>query len=123
MPAPVVADYVAVPLQLVEASKAVTLASEVFFMDGMAFLVTISRRIKFVMAEHVPVRRATSLSKHLSRVLLMYVRAGFRIRCNLMDGENEKIKGLMPTVECNMTAAKEHMSEAKRTICMIKEHT
>jgi hypothetical protein len=40
-----------------------------------------------------------------------------------MDGEFEKIKPHMPTVECNTTAAKEHVSEAERTIRTVKERT
>jgi hypothetical protein len=122
-PAPVVAEYVAVPRALVEANKVVTLAADVFFVDGTAFLLTVSRRIKFVTAEHVPVRTALSLSKHLKRVLEVYGRAGFRVRTILMDGEFEKIKPHMPTVECNTTAAKEHVSEAERTIRTLKERT
>jgi hypothetical protein len=51
----VVADYVAVPHLLVEANSIVTLAADVLFVDGTAFLLTVSRRIKFVTAEHVPV--------------------------------------------------------------------
>jgi hypothetical protein len=54
-PAPVVADYVAIPWQLVDAKEAVTLAADVFFVDGIAFLITVSRRIKFVTTEHLPV--------------------------------------------------------------------
>jgi hypothetical protein len=99
VPAPVVGDYVAVPWQLVEANAAVTLAADVFFVDGTAFLITVSRRIKFVTAKHMPVRRAVSLSKHLHQVLLVYGCAGFRVRNVLMDGAFEKIKELMPTVE------------------------
>jgi hypothetical protein len=38
-----------------------------------------------------------------------------------MDGEFEKLKPLMPSIECNTTAAKEHVSEAERTIRMLKE--
>ncbi len=73
-------------------------------------------------AEHVPVRTATSLSKHLKRVLEVYGRAGFVVRTILMDREFfEKIKSLMPTVEYNTTAAKEHVSEAERTIRTVKE--
>jgi hypothetical protein len=120
-PAPVVADYVAVPCLLVEANKVVTLAADMFFVDGTAFLLTVSQRMKFVMAEHVPTQTATSLSKHLTQVLEVYGRAGFRVRTILMDGEFEKIKLLMPTVECNTTAAKEHVSKAERTICTLKE--
>ena len=38
-----------------------------------------------------------------------------------MDREFEKIKSLMPTVECNTTAAKELVSEGEQTIRMAKE--
>jgi hypothetical protein len=64
-PAPVVTDYVAVPRTLVEANKVITLAADIFFVDDTAFLLTVGRRLKFVTAEHVPVRTATSLSKHI----------------------------------------------------------
>ena len=40
-----------------------------------------------------------------------------------MDGEFEKLKPLMPSVECNRTTAKEHVSEAERTIRTLKERT
>jgi hypothetical protein len=93
-----------------------TLAADVFFVDGTAFLLTVSRRIKFVTAEHLPTRTAVSLSKHMKRVLDVYGRAGFIVRNILMDGEFEKLRPLMPSVECNTTAAKEHVSEAERTI-------
>ncbi len=53
----------------------------------------------------------------------MYGWAGFRVRIILIDGEFERIKNLMTTVECYTMAAKEHMSEAERTIWMIKERT
>jgi hypothetical protein len=64
-PAPVVADYVALPRSLVEANLIVMLAADVFFVDRTAFLLTVSRRIKFVTAEHVPVRTAKCYGKHL----------------------------------------------------------
>ena len=104
-PEPVVTDYVAVPRTLIEANKVIMLAADVFFVDGTAFLLTAARRMKFVTAEHVPIRTATSLSKHLKQVLEVYGRAGFVVRTILMDGDFEKIKSLMPTVECNTTAA------------------
>jgi hypothetical protein len=100
----------------------ITLAADVFFVDRTAFLLTVARRIKFMTAEHVPVRTATSLSKHLKRVSEVYGCAGFVVRTILMDGEFEKIKYIMPTtVECNTTAAKEHVSEAEQTMRTVKE--
>ncbi len=110
--APVVTDYVAVPCSVMDRNKVVTLAADVFFVDGTAFLITMSRRIKFVTTKHVPVRMAKSLAKHLDQVVHVYTQAGFITRTVLMDGEFEKVKDLVPQLECNTTAAKEHVSEA-----------
>jgi hypothetical protein len=122
-PAPVVADYVAVPKSLIERNKAVTLAADVFFVDKTAFLLTVSRQIKFITAEYVATRTAKNLTTHMERVVEVYKRAGFNVRTILMDGEFEKIKNLMSQVVCNTTAAKEHVSEAERNIRTIKERT
>ncbi len=111
-----VADHVAVPCLLVEQNKVVTMAADVFFVDGMAILITVSCRIKFITAEHVPVGMATNLSKHLTRVLHIYERAGFRVRTILVDEEFKKVRDLIPRIECNTTAAKEHVSKAEHTI-------
>jgi len=99
----------------------VTLAADVFFVDGTAFLLTVSMQIKFITAEYVATRTAKNLSTHMKRVIQVYKRAGFNVCTILMDGEFEKIKDLMPQVVCNMTAAKEHVSEAERSIRTIKE--
>jgi hypothetical protein len=99
------------------------MAADIFFADGMAFLITMSRRIKFVTAENMPVRMAASLSKHLNQVIQVYQQARFLVRTVLMDGEFKKIKDLIPQLECNTTVAKEHVSEAERMIRTIKERT
>jgi hypothetical protein len=41
-PVPVVADYVAVLRSLVDANKAIALVADVFFVDGIAFLLTVA---------------------------------------------------------------------------------
>ncbi len=40
-----------------------------------------------------------------------------------MDGEFEKLKNILPTVECNTTAAKEQVSKGERSIRTVKERT
>ena len=72
-PAPVVMDYVEVPRSMVEQNNILTLAADVFFVDGAGFLMTASRRIKFITAEHVPVRTAKSLAKQIDQVVHVYV--------------------------------------------------
>ncbi len=74
-------------------------------------------------AEHLTVRTALSLSKHMKQVLEVYRQAEFRIGTILMDGEFEKLKPLMPSVECNTIVAKEHVSKAEHTIRTLKERT
>ena len=38
-----------------------------------------------------------------------------------MDGEFEKVKELLPTIICNIVAAKEHVAESERNIMVVKE--
>jgi len=71
-PTPVVGDYVAVPKWVIERNKAVTLVAKMFFVDGIAFLLMVSRNIKFITAKHVATRTAKCLSKHLYRVIQVY---------------------------------------------------
>ncbi len=85
-----VRDYVVVPCSLVGANKMIMLAGDVFLVDGTAYLLTVARQIKFVMAEHVPVRTAFRLSKHLKSILEVCGDTGFRVRTTLMDEEFEK---------------------------------
>ncbi len=121
-PAPLVANYVDIPLSIVQGSKIVTLAADVFFADGTPFLITVTHCIKFITVKYMQIRRAESLCKHLEWVLQVYGRAGFLVRTILMDGGFEKMHSCLPNVECNTTTAKEHVSEAERTIRTVKEH-
>ena len=80
-----------------------------FFVNGIAFLLTVEIKLKFVTVEHTPVRTAKSLVKHIKRVLQVYDRAGFTVRYVIMEGEFEKVKDLLPNIVCNTTSAKEHV--------------
>ena len=85
-----VADYVSVARLLVETNRIITITAYVFFVDGTPFLTTVARRMKFITAEHVSVRTASNLSKHIMRVLVVYKQAGFVVRTILMDWDFEK---------------------------------
>jgi hypothetical protein len=118
---PVIESYVSVPRETILGMKVVTMSADVFFIDGIPMLLTLSRRIKFVTTEHTPSRTAKQLSKHISRVLQIYYRAGIKVRYVLMDGEFEKVRAELPNVVVNTTAAKEHVAEAERMIRVVKE--
>jgi hypothetical protein len=120
-PAQVVTDNVAVPKEIVERNKIVTLAADVFFVDRTVFLLTVSRQIKFITAEYIAVRTGKSLSKHLEQVIQVYAQARFNMHTISMDCKFEKVSNVLHLLVCNTTAAKEHISEAKRSIRTIKE--
>ena len=61
------------------------MAADVFFVDGIASLLTVAIKLEFVTVEHNPVRTAKSLVKHIKRVLQVYDRAGFTVRYVMMD--------------------------------------
>ncbi len=67
-------------------------------MDGIAFLMTVLRQIKFITAEHVTTCTAKSLSKHLAQVVQVYTRAGFSVRTILIDGSSEKLRQKFQTL-------------------------
>ena len=92
MKAHVVADYVAGPRLIIEKNKLVTMGADVFFVDGIVFLLLVLRQIKFIKVEILVARTTKSLSKHLECVRQVYLRAGFNTCTILMDGKFKKVK-------------------------------
>ena len=105
---------------MVSRHKLISIAADVFFVDGIALLLKVAIKLKFVTVEHTPFRTAKSLVKHIKLVIQFYDRAGFTVRYVMIDGEFEKVKELLPTIVCNTTAAKEHVEEAERKIRLVK---
>ena len=79
-PKSIVEEYVAVPKELVSRHKFISIADYVFFVDGIALLLTLAIKLKFVTVEHIPVCTTKSLVKHIKRVIQFYDRAGFTVR-------------------------------------------
>ena len=82
---------------------------------------THSRKIKFTMAEYLPQRTAVQLANSLKKVLYLYARGGFLVQHALMDMEFVKVKDLVPLVEVNTMATREHVAVIKRKIWHVKE--
>ena len=85
-PKSIVEEYVKVPKELVSRHKFISIAADVFFVDGVAFLLTVAIKLNFVTVEHTPVCTAKSLVKHIKRMPQVYDRAGFTVRYIMMDG-------------------------------------
>ena len=75
-----------------------TLTADIMFVNGVAFLMTLSRRIRLVTAEHIPTRTAKQLSSSLDKIVRLYTRGGFTVKVILMDQEFDKVENEMGLV-------------------------
>ena len=91
--------------------KYATLVVDVLFVNNIPFLITISRGIKFVTVEHIPISMAKQLSKNLKIIMKFYSRGSTIVQTILMDTElystNDEFMG--KTV-VNTLAAKYHVA-------------
>ncbi len=78
-------DYVEIPRDFVDMHKYVTLVADVMFVNGLPFLVTLSRGISLVTVEYLPSRTAKRLALTLERVIKVYIRERFHCQ-NYDDG-------------------------------------
>ncbi|EJK60825.1 hypothetical protein THAOC_18763, partial [Thalassiosira oceanica] len=115
------AEYIDIPRDFYRLHKFVTLTADVMFVNGLGFLTTFSRDLRFHTAEYVPTRTAKQLSSSLKKIIQLYGRGGFVIRVILMDMEFDKVADLLDLVKCNTTAAVEHVAEIERAHRTIKE--
>jgi hypothetical protein len=91
------------------------------FVDGLGFLVTNSRGVKFTTSECVPSRSKANLTNSLKKVFEIYTQRGFNIQTALMDREFEYLRDNLRGITLNTTAASEHVPEIERQIQVIKE--
>ena len=77
----VVEEYVAVPRDFITRNKMITIAADVFFVDGIAFLLTVSRKIEFSHA-----RLRVQYLCHLLRSDVLYAAGPFCKPGQLIDG-------------------------------------
>ena len=101
-----------------------TLSADVMFVQRLPFLVTLSRRIRYVTVQFVPQKTAGELANAQKLVIGLYRRTGFICQTALMDGEFEKVKmKLINLIEVNITSKNEHVPEIVHKIRYVKERT
>jgi hypothetical protein len=104
--------------------KFVVLTAGVMFVNGMAFLTMLSRKLQLATVEQLPLRTATQLSNSLIKIVKLYACiTGFIVRVIMMDQEFDKVEEACDMVEINTTAARKHVGEIERFIRTIKERS
>jgi hypothetical protein len=91
------------------------------FVDGLGFIITSSRGVKFTTSEYVPTWSRANLTNSLKKVFEMYTQRGFTIQTALMDRKFECLRDNLSGITLNTTAASGHVLEIERQIRVIKE--
>jgi hypothetical protein len=118
---PVLTEYVEIPKEILDLNKDVTLTADVMFVDGLGFLNTASRKIKFATSKYVPKSNKAVLVNSLKKCVDIYTQWGFTIRMVSMNREFEYLCGGIRGVTLDTTAAIEHVPGIKCQICVIKK--
>jgi hypothetical protein len=121
LPESATTNCIEIPRAILEQHQQVTLAVTIMFINRVPFLVSISRGINLVTAEHTPSRTAKQLAAGIRHIMDLYLCRGFQVGTMLMDNELEKLRVLIPILVVNTTSAKEHVPEVERHIQLIKE--
>ncbi len=114
-------DHIQIPRVILYRHRIVTLTMDCMFINGVPFLVSTSRGLNLITAEHTPSQTMKNLASGIRRIMDLYAHGGFQVGAVLMDNEFESLQNLVPIIVVNTTAAKEHVPEIKRRIRLIKE--
>ncbi|MGL4351112.1 MAG: hypothetical protein ACRCT2_11200, partial [Plesiomonas shigelloides] len=106
------------PAAVMEQYRAVTICCDIMFVNKIAFLVTISRDLKFGTIQAIANKKLATVLGALKEVFKRYRTGGFTVAATLMDGEFEPTRGDLAamSVALNTTGRDEHVGEIERYI-------
>ena len=114
-----------IPITILERYKLVTLTGDIMFVNGIRFMITKSRHIKFTTIQFIPSAKENNLFESILETKQIYRRRGFDVNIILMDGQFECIR-TQPSgaqITLNVCANNEHVHEVERMIRVVKERT
>ena len=124
-PIPVADSVMNVPRELKKLHKNVTLAVDLFFVNGIAFFISHSRKICFTASTHLKNRKVASLWEAFKEAYQYYAKRGFKITLVTADNEFEPLQTLVHAMPAgprvNLASASEHVPEIERRIRVVKE--
>ena len=94
-PMPVAKDFVKIPREMQKLHKFVYLTADIFFVNKIAFMITLSRKIWFTTVEHLAHRKSQDIFRAFKIVFKIYLQRGFRVTDINVDGEFAPIKPLL----------------------------
>ena len=124
-PEPVKTDIVQIPVQLRVEQKMVTISMDVFFVNKIPFLITLSRNICFTTVTHLSNRKIETIFNEFKPIFIYYLQRGFQIMTVTADGEFAPLERLLFELpgapRLNLTSPNEHEPYIERRIRVVKE--
>ena len=119
----VTSDYVAVPLQILSTNQHIVILGDIFFINSVPFLTTISHNIQLTTTYYLIDQKPSTIMKGLKKVSAIYSNRGFILKHALMDGQFEPLcEDLMSLgIDLNVMAANKHVPLIEQQIRAIKE--
>ena len=114
---------VKIPDNILASYANVTLSADVMAVNGVKFLVTHLRHIRFTTSELLTSLHNNMLLEALLNICKMYRKRGFMVRMMMMDGVFESLRGALAekNIESNICSENEHVGEIEQTNRTIKE--
>lgn len=112
-----------IPADIMERHREVVICFDIMYINNIAFLVSVSRSIKFCTAEALQNKQAGTLLTGLKRIKMIYAQRGFRVNKAAGDNEFSSLEtGLAAIgIVLNTVARDEHVPEIERHIRTLKE--
>ena len=115
-----------VPPEILNTRRDVTLCVDLFFVDGLVFLLSTSRYLRKISIEALDSRRLQLILPALRTIINQYNSRGFRVRSMHADNEFAPLRNqfLQPEngrITLSICGANAHVPEAEREIRTIKE--
>ena len=95
-PKPLVSNYINTPKDILQLHKMVSVEAEIMFVNRMAFLVSISRHVKFTTVLYLGKRTMSNIFKYLEKINDVYYRCGVYVEKLYMDRDFENTIRIMP---------------------------
>lgn len=105
-----------IPPEIISRNMEVIVVADLMFVNGLPFLVSISRNITLITVSYMPSRTAEDLRKGMRQIVSLYERRGLVVTTAMVDNQFNPLRGLIGTVDLNVTAASEHAPEIERCI-------
>ena len=92
---------------------------EIFFVNNIPFLLSMSRGLKFMTKEALPNRQIKTIKEKISTICTLYQGCGFAVDSIYADSEFEPLRPDFPFI--NTSDADDHQTDIERAVQTVKD--